>query len=192
MLLQRLQCFRLHVLAPCSPSAASRASLARPATCGEHVSQARGMQSMTSGCSTCLHECSRGCRRCSLDGCAPLQPSKPAAQAAQLVHTTCSSCSSRGASCAQQMTEGTQISMTRCACKAAFRIKVCAYVAHLNPKWLAAARPSGRDLCSFVSASLPGQFRSHPLLASLKSTACRNACESFVRKSGFGVDSPLA
>ena len=63
-------------------------------------------QSMTSGCSTCLHECSRGCRRCSLDGCAPLQPSKPAAQAAQLVHTTCSSCSSRGASCAQQMTEG--------------------------------------------------------------------------------------
>ena len=108
-----LQTTRSGVWPPCSPSAASRASLARPATCGEHVSQARGMQSMTSGCSTCLHECSRGCRRCSLDGCAPLQPSKPAAQAAQLVHTTCSSCSSRGASCAQQMTQGTQISGAR-------------------------------------------------------------------------------
>ena len=35
-----------------------------------------------------------------------------------------------------------------------------AHVAHVNPKWLAAARPSGRDLCSSELASLAGQFHS--------------------------------
>ena len=73
--------------------------------------------------------------------------------------------------------------MTLCACKAACRIKLRATGAELNPKWLAAPWPSGRDLCSSELASPTGQFGSHPVdrfRPPVRQCAYRCACESTI------------